>query len=59
MSTAEMPCYNCGLTLSRLHAISSGEALLSESELLRQLRYYGWMTGNPGSLIKHYHKEAA
>ena len=50
VSTAETPCPNCGLTPSKISSICGGEALLSEGELIRQLREHGWAVGNPGTL---------
>ena len=59
LDTAEYLCLQqespdpvTGLVPSRVHSICGGEALLSEAELIRQLRQHGWKSGDPGTLIR-------
>ena len=51
VSTAEKPVTDRLLVKSGLDT-KSGEALLSEAELIRQLREHGWINGDPGVLIR-------
>ena len=50
----QLPCPARDLIPQIVHSISGGEALLSEAELIRQLRAHGWMSGDPGTLIRRW-----